>query len=62
MVFGPTKGGKSTFLRDLTEIEFFFTGTEKETSNFWNILENREQSEIPIHTTEVFEDEKLKPR
>ena len=36
VVYGPTKGGKSTFLRQITGMDgFFLSGVEKETSNFW---------------------------
>jgi hypothetical protein len=32
---------------------FFLDGVQKETSNFWNILERREQTSKPIVLTEI---------
>lgn len=52
-VIGINKAGKSTLLKKLTKIEFFPSGVIKETSNFWNILENREETIIPVTLTKV---------
>jgi hypothetical protein len=40
LAFGPTKGGKSTFLRNITNMKgCFLSATERETSHFWRFKE-----------------------
>lgn len=55
--FGPTKGGKSTFFRNLTNMKgFFLSGIEKETSHFWKFKESK--IDPPISLTEIPDDVK----
>ena len=53
-MLGPTKGGKSTFLRELTLMKgFFLSGTERVTTTFWKFLECRDEMFNNIILTEV---------
>jgi len=45
VAFGPTKGGKSTFLRLITNMKgCFLSAVERETSHFWKFKESNHSS------------------
>ena len=47
VAFGPTKGGKSTFLRLITNMKgCFLSAVERETSHFWRFKESKLPSEM----------------
>ncbi len=57
IVFGATKSGKSTFLKNLTQMKgSFLSGVQKETSNFWQFMVSPESSEKSIIFTEISTD------
>jgi hypothetical protein len=51
LAFGPTKGGKSTFLRYITNMKgCFLSAVERETSHFWRFKEQNH----PVDLQKIF--------
>lgn len=56
VVLGPTKGGKSTLLKNLTRMNgLFLSSIELETTNFWRFKVSTKPMEKPIIFKEINE-------